>query len=76
MAVREDVARGVVYDVGKGKKIRFWHDVWRGNCPLKIVCHEIFGICNQKEWSVFKVLKHGSVDLTFRSNFGEFKEQE
>jgi hypothetical protein len=53
-----------------GRKTRFWHDVWRGNCPLKIVCHEIFEICNQKDWSVFKVLGQGGMKLTFRRNFG------
>jgi hypothetical protein len=27
MAVRGDVARGMIYEVGNGKKTRFWHNV-------------------------------------------------
>jgi hypothetical protein len=76
MKVREDVTRAMKYEVGNGKKTRFWHDTWRGGCPLKILCPEIFEICNQKDWSVFKVLSQGEVKLTFRRNFGEVEMDE
>jgi hypothetical protein len=76
MAVREDVMRNLIYRVGNGKRVRFWHEAWLGDCPLKIRFQEIFVICNQKEWSVFKVLRDRGINLTFRRNFGVVEEQE
>jgi hypothetical protein len=44
-------------------------------CPLKIRFQELFVICNQKEWSVFKVMRDvGGRKLTFRRNFGNVEE--
>ena len=33
---REWYEKGTRWKVGNGKKVRFWHDIWLGNCPLKI----------------------------------------
>jgi hypothetical protein len=74
MVVREEVMRNLVYMVGNGKKIRFWHETWLGECPLKIRLQELFVICNQKEWSVFKVMRDEGIKLTFRRNFGNVEE--
>jgi hypothetical protein len=41
-----------------------------------MVFHEIFAICNQKEWSVYKVLRGRGINLTFRRNFGEKEKEE
>jgi hypothetical protein len=76
MAVREEVMRSLIYKVGNEKKIRFWHETWVGECPLKIRFQEIFVICNQKEWSVFNVTRDGGINLTFKRNFGNEEEQE
>ncbi|RCV24309.1 hypothetical protein SETIT_5G074300v2 [Setaria italica] len=70
LEARDSCARGLIYIIGNGKKARFWSDVWRGNCPLKIAFSELFEVCNQQEWSVFEVLQHGDINLTFRRNFG------
>jgi hypothetical protein len=70
MSVREDVVRGLTYILGDGKKIRFWLDVWRDNCALKVTFPRLFEICNQQEWSVARVLRDGNLNLTFRRNFG------
>lgn len=32
--------------------VRFWHDVWVGNCPLKIAFPRLFSILNLKEGKV------------------------
>jgi hypothetical protein len=37
---------------------------------LKIRFQKLFVICNQTEWSVFKVMRDGGIKLTFRRNFG------
>jgi hypothetical protein len=50
--VREWYEKGTKWIVGNGKKIRFWHDIWLGNCPLKIRFHKLFRISRQQEWSV------------------------
>jgi hypothetical protein len=36
----------------------------------------LFEICNQREWSVAKVLRNGSLNLTSRRNFGDREERE
>jgi hypothetical protein len=40
------------------------------------VFHEIFVICNQKEWLVYKVLRGGEINLTFRRTLGEKEKEE
>jgi hypothetical protein len=76
LSTRDEAARGLFYIVGDGKKARFWQDVWLGDCALKICFPNLFAICNQKEWSVAKALNNGSINLTFRRNFGEVQTQE
>jgi hypothetical protein len=36
--------RSVRYTVGNGLKIRFWHDLWCGDQPLKVTFSELFSI--------------------------------
>jgi hypothetical protein len=55
--------------LGNGKKIRFWHDVWIGGCPLKIAFPNIFVICNQQAWTVHRTLEGGLANLSFRRDF-------
>jgi hypothetical protein len=76
LSIRNEVARGLVYIIGDGKKARFWLDVWIGKCALCISFPNLFEICNQKEWSVFKTLSNGNINLTFRRNFGDIHAQE
>jgi hypothetical protein len=64
------VARGLTYILGDGKKIRFWLDVWVGNCSLRVAFPRLFEICNHQEWSVARVLRDGDLNLTFRRNLG------
>jgi hypothetical protein len=50
---------GMKYILGDGKRIRFWHEVWLGECPLRIRFSKMFSICNQQEWEVTRVLRNG-----------------
>lgn len=52
---REWYERGTKWRLGNGKKIRFWHDVWLGNCPLKIKFPKLFRISRQQDWSVMEL---------------------
>lgn len=45
--IRRWMHLGSEWNLGDGKHIRFWHDVWHGSCPLKIVFSQLFEICNQ-----------------------------
>ena len=29
--------KGTGWKIGNGSQVRFWHDVWLGECPLEIV---------------------------------------
>lgn len=70
LEAQDSCIRGLEHVIGDGKKARFWKDIWLGKCPLKIFFSEIFEICNQQERTVFEVLKHGDINLTFRRTFG------
>jgi hypothetical protein len=50
---------GLKYVVGNGKKPRFWHEVWMGECPLRIRFNKLFMICRQQNWEVTRVLEGG-----------------
>lgn len=65
-----------MYILGNGKKIRFWHDVWIGGCPLKIAFSNIFEISNQQEWTVCRILEFGLTNLSFRRSFGSREDNE
>jgi hypothetical protein len=44
-------SRFVRYEVGDGTKIRFWHDLWCGDQPLKESFSELFSIaCCKEAW--------------------------
>jgi hypothetical protein len=45
--------------LGNGKKIRFWLDVWVGECPFKIRFNNLFEISREQKWEVRKVFFWG-----------------
>jgi hypothetical protein len=53
--IKHCCARGLMYIVGDGKKVRFWLDVWLGQCPLSVVYNNIFQICNEQNSIVYEV---------------------
>ncbi|OVA00197.1 hypothetical protein BVC80_8695g7 [Macleaya cordata] len=56
--------------VGDGMNIRFWHDVWRGERPLKVVFPNLFSISTKMEGSVAEFWEesqdNAGWNLTFR----------
>ena len=42
-------SKGVRFEVGIGSKVRFWHDVWCFDQPLKHVFRSLFSIARYKE---------------------------
>jgi hypothetical protein len=74
--VKGDYFIGFRYIIGDGNKACFWHDLWMGNCPLKIRSTHIFEVCNQQDWSVNRVCNQGNVLLSFKRNLGEREELE
>ena len=42
--IREWYQRGRMIQVVSGRQTRFWHDYWLGECPLKILFHNIYQI--------------------------------
>jgi hypothetical protein len=49
--------------------MKYIHEVWLGECPLRIKYGKLFNICHQQEWEIFRVLGNGQINLTFRRNF-------
>lgn len=47
----EGFVRHVRYETGDGSKVLFWHDVWCGELPLKILFPEWYTIaCDKDAW--------------------------
>jgi hypothetical protein len=41
----------VQFEVGDGSRVLFWHDVWCGELPLKILFPALFNIaCTKEAW--------------------------
>jgi hypothetical protein len=47
------------YLVDDERKIRFWEDVWLGECPLRIRFNELFEISREQRWVAARVLEGG-----------------
>ena len=42
--------------MGDGNRVKFWQDVWCGDCPLNEVFPELYSIRRSKESSVVEVI--------------------
>jgi hypothetical protein len=60
--------------LGNDRKFRFWHEVWLGECPLRIKYERLYNICSQQNWEVSRVLGGGDINLTFKRNFDNIEE--
>ena len=40
----DDFSQHLQFDVGDGSRVKFWHDIWCGNCPLKETFPKLFCI--------------------------------
>lgn len=68
--IKDEFSQGLKYILGDGKKIRFWIDVWIGECPLKITYDNIFKICEQQNATIREIFDGSNWNLTFRRNYG------
>jgi hypothetical protein len=68
--------KGLKYVVGNGRKVRFWEDVWLGECPLKLRFNRLCKISREQKWVVAKVLERGEINLSFRRRLGELEIKE
>ena len=59
----------VAFKVGDGANIKFWFDTWCGRTPLEDVFPELFGIANNKESSVAKLLSSLGNGFNWNVNF-------
>ena len=56
----------VVFEVGEGNHIRFWHDSWSGRLPLNDLYPDLFECSVDKEALIYDVLvssSHGSLGV-------------
>jgi hypothetical protein len=58
------------YEIGDGRKVLFWHDVWFRNCPMKIMFPALFECCEQQDTSVSEALRDGGLNISFCRSFG------
>jgi hypothetical protein len=62
-----DAARmGYIWKLGIGKKIRFWCEVWFGNCSLAILFWDLFTIVNEPHLIVGEACDGSNLKFTFR----------
>ena len=45
------------FDVGDSSRLKFWHDMWCGDSPLKVVFPKLFNICLNMESSVAELMQ-------------------
>ena len=80
MLFRSNIMKGadnffghVVYAVGEGNHIRFWHDPWSGPTPLKELYPELFACVVVQEALISDMVifapNGGGRDFLFRRNF-------
>ena len=47
----------ILYDIGDGSRVKFWHDHWCGESPLAVSYPDLFRFCRNKEASVSELMK-------------------
>jgi hypothetical protein len=52
--------------MGDGSKIRFWEDLWFGNCSLVIQYWSIYTIVNEQGKTIREIWDGVNLKLTFR----------
>lgn len=67
--------RGIGWKLGNGRRVRFWHDVRCGECPLKTAFPRLFNINQQLDLSIGKLWDNGW-NLSFRRNLGNKEVEE
>ncbi|KAL4596807.1 hypothetical protein ACB092_12G190100 [Castanea dentata] len=50
-------SRYVLFEIGDGSRVKFWHGVWCGDSPLKLSFPKLFNISRDKEAYVVDLMK-------------------
>lgn len=59
----------IQFEVGDGHRVKFWHDIWCGESPLKMSFLELFRIIWDKDVNVAAVMKFSKGILYWDLNF-------
>ena len=57
------------FKVGNGERMRFWHDVWCGDLPLKVVYPGLFSIAGERDASVAALMAFRNGALHWEMSF-------
>jgi hypothetical protein len=72
-----DFSAHLRYRVGRGDRIRLWHDRWCGDVPLKDTYPTLYACASNKAATISEVLvrEHGRVEwrVTFGRNFNDWE---
>jgi hypothetical protein len=62
----EAVKIGYKWEVGDGRKVRFWEDQWFGSCSLAMQYWKIYSIINKQGCSIKEAWDGMALRFTFR----------
>ena len=59
----------IQYDVGDGTRVKFWDDVWCGDCPLKEAFLDLYNISRSRDASVSEVMRCANGRISWDMQF-------
>jgi hypothetical protein len=62
---------GYKWQVGNGKSIKFWEDIWFGNSPLATQFWDLYFVSNQQNKTIFEIWDGHEIRGNFRRTFTE-----
>jgi len=62
---------GYCWNIGNGRRVRFWEDQWFGSSSLAVQYWPLYIICNEKRITVERVWDDANLRLTFRRAVSE-----
>ena len=64
----------IIFKMGDGSSIRFWHDLWCEGLPLENIFSELFNITSNKEASMAELLlSSAALSIGILVLFSQFK---
>lgn len=68
--IKKWLSLGSAYELGNGKSVRFWEDVWLGDTPIKTQYPNLYNICGDKDWTVGQCCSDGEWEIQLRRSLG------